>query len=563
MLRLASLLAAALLMSSAGAVHAQNSSAVFTDTRLRGNHLANESYGIDVPEVAGNYLNPILPGFYPDPSITRVGDSYYLVNSSFAFWPGIPVWTSKDLVNWTQIANAIDRPGQLDFSKLGTSRGVFAPSISHHDGVFYIINTCVDCKGNFVITATDPAGPWSDPVWLPFGGIDPSLFWDKDGKAYVVWNDAPAGEPLYSGHRAIWMQEFDPKTKTMTGDRKLVVDGGVDISTKPIWIEGPHIYRVNGTYYLMAAEGGTSEGHSEVIFKANSVWGPYTPGPGNPILTQRDLDPSRADPITSTGHADLVQTQKGEWWAVFLGTRPYSDDQYNTGRETFLLPVTWKDGWPVILEAGKPVPYSLARPKGLGKQPQPSPFYQYITGYDPLKWLSIRGPSTGFLTVSDNGKTLSLAPAATAIGDLSGQPAFVGLRQQGNTTAMDTKLDFMPSEGDRAGLLAVQSDTAWAFCGLTRRDGITQVALVTRAGASEPAEGVVQAAQPVDASGGVHLTLEARRDKLYCSYVTEANYMKTDFTHLTPGGDATILSTKKAGGFVGTIIGPYAYAASH
>lgn len=202
----------------------QPGQAVFSDIRLD-----SETPGL-AKLTRPQYENPILPGFYPDPSITRVGDDYYLINSSFAYYPGIPVWKSRDLVHWKQIGNAIDRPGMLDFSGLATSRGVFAPAISHHDGLFYIINTCVDCGGNFVITAKDPAGPWSDPVWLPFGGIDPSIFWDDDDKAWIVWNDAPEGQPLYEGHRAIWIQQFDPARMQMVGEKHVVVNGGVDIS---------------------------------------------------------------------------------------------------------------------------------------------------------------------------------------------------------------------------------------------------------------------------------------------------------------------------------------------
>ena len=162
----------------------------------------------------GQFRNPILSGFYPDPSNTRAGEDYYLVTSTFAYFPGLPVFHSRDLVNWTQIGNAIDRPDQVDFGTLGLSRGLFAPTIEHHDGVFYILNTCVDCGDNFVITATDPAGPWSDPVWLPdlAGGIDPALFIDEDGSAWILNNGPPDREPEYDGHRAIWIQRFDLET---------------------------------------------------------------------------------------------------------------------------------------------------------------------------------------------------------------------------------------------------------------------------------------------------------------------------------------------------------------
>ena len=156
------------------------------------------------------YRNPVLTGFYPDPSVTRVGDDFYLVNSTFGYFPGLPVFHSRDLVDWTQVGNAIDRPGQIDYGRGELTGGLFAASISHHDDTFYITNTCFYCdKGNYLITAKNPAGPWSNPVWLGFEGIDPSLFFDQDGTAWVVNNGMPEGKLRYEGHRAIWIQQFD------------------------------------------------------------------------------------------------------------------------------------------------------------------------------------------------------------------------------------------------------------------------------------------------------------------------------------------------------------------
>ncbi|MGH7450827.1 MAG: glycoside hydrolase family 43 protein [bacterium] len=272
------------------------------------------------------FTNPILAGFYPDPSICRAGNDYYLVTSSFSYFPGIPIFHSKDLANWKQIGHVMDRPEQLDLDGLGVSRGIFAPAIRHHAGVFYVTCTLVDKGGNFVVTSKKPEGPWSNPVWIPqINGIDPSLFFDENGKAYVVYNSiAPDDKPLYNGHRTLRMYEFDVTHLKVTGDEILLVNGGVDLSKKPIWIEAPHIFQKDGYYYLIAAEGGTADQHSEVVFRSTKVDGPYVPYERNPILTQRHLDPKRKNAITSTGHADFVETESGDWWAVFFGMQTLS-----------------------------------------------------------------------------------------------------------------------------------------------------------------------------------------------------------------------------------------------
>ncbi len=310
------------------------------------------------------FTNPILAGFYPDPSICRVGDDFYLTTSTFAYYPGLPILHSNDLVNWETIGFAMDRPEQLNLDGHGVSRGLFAPAIRFHNGLFYITCTLIDTGGNFVITATNPSGPWSDPYWLPeVNGIDPSMYFDED-KAYIIYNSIPPdNKSLYSGHRTIRMFAFDLESMKVKGEEILLVNGGVDISTNPVWIEAPHIFKKDGYYYLFCAEGGTGYNHSEVVFRSERAEGPYTPWDKNPILTQRHLDPNRANPITTVGHADFVELDDGTWWAVFLGCRPYADkDYFNTGRETFLSPVKWTDGWPVINPDFEEIQYSYPTP---------------------------------------------------------------------------------------------------------------------------------------------------------------------------------------------------------
>ncbi len=273
-------------------------------------------------------LNTVVPGFYPDPSVCRGGADFYLVNSSFNYFPGIPIFHSQDLVHWMQIGHVLDRASQFASLKGGdVSRGVYAPTIRFHDGLFYVISTLVNGGGNFFVTVKNPEGPWSEPLFLKEAdGIDPSLFFDEDGKAYVVNCAGPpggGGKALYDGHRTLRLQELDAANGKMVGAAKILVNGGTDISKKPVWVEGPHLFKHGGKYYLIAAEGGTGTAHSEVVFRADAVDGPYATFEGNPILTQRQLPANRADAITCTGHADFVELANGDWWAVFLGCQPY------------------------------------------------------------------------------------------------------------------------------------------------------------------------------------------------------------------------------------------------
>jgi alpha-N-arabinofuranosidase len=512
----------------------------------------------------GEYHNPILQGFYPDPSVIRVGNDYYLANSTFAYFPGIPIFHSRDLVNWTQIGNAIDGPDQFEFKGIGVSEGLFAPSISEHAGTWYIVNVCVNCGGNFVITAKNPAGPWSKPTFIKGldGAIDASLFFDEDRSAWIVYNSLPPGKPLYEGHRAIWLQRFDTASGQARSERILLVNGGIHREAKPIWIEGPHIFKKDGFYYLIAAEGGTAENHSEVVLRSKSVMGPYVPGPINPILTQRDLPKNRPAPITSSGHASFVMTPKGEWWAVFLATRPYSDDFYNTGRETFMLPVTWHDGWPQILPQGQAIPTVHRRP-ALPPQPaSPVPTSGSFNVTDnfnehrlPVYWTMLRTPHERWYWL--DGGALVLQARGVSIGS-RGNPSFLARRQQHANSSAATALRYAPAhDGARAGLLALQNDAFWYFLGLERQGGRLLITLERRAGPDEPENGRTIASVPFHGKAGSPLYLKTvARGGSYDFYY---GYTPNHWQPLKLGEDGTLLSTKRAGGFVGAMFGPYAY----
>ncbi len=505
------------------------------------------------------YLNPVLSGFYPDPSIVLVDEDYYIVNSSFSFFPGIPIFRSKDLVNWTQIGHVLDRPSQLNLDGLGISRGVFAPSISYHDSLFFVVSTIVDGIGNFVVTAKDPIGPWSDPVLIPLDGIDPSLFFNDDGKAYLVNNGTPEGEPLYEGHRAIWIQEFDKDSLKLIGPRKIIVYGGVDIIKKPIWIEGPHIYKTNGYYYLIAAEGGTSIDHSEVVFRSQDVWGPYLPWVKNPILTQRHLDSKRPNPVTCAGHADLVETQNGEWWAVFLGCTPYEKDYYNTGRQTFLLPVTWINGWPSILTCDNHIPYSHIKPTLPNQSEDIMPINGNFTFRDEftdtslaLIYNMIRTPHEKWYRMESN--KLLIKARNVAIYDTSLQPSFIGRRQQHNYCSASVVLQFNPqNSGDKAGIVAFQNEKHYYFMGLTlKEEGLSVI--LEKGGSFHPVE-LAGIAIDLEKDAALYLKTEVR-GKYYNFYYA---LQPDDWKLLKEDVDGTILSTHVAGGFVGTYFGMYAY----
>jgi xylan 1,4-beta-xylosidase len=529
---------------------------------------AGHDAAFEQPMTSRDYRNPILAGFYPDPSVTRVGKHFYLVNSTFAYFPGIPVFQSTDLVHWQQIGNVIDRPSQLNFNGLSVSRGAFAPSIRFHDRVFYVVNTAVDAGGNFLSVAKDPAGPWSDPIWLPqVDGIDPSLFFDDDGRAYLLNNGPPQGTPHYQGHRAIWIQQFDLAERRPVGPRKVLVNGGVHFASKPIWIEGPHLYKRHGWYYLMCAEGGTSTQHSEVVLRARSPWGPFRAYAGNPILTQRDLAAERPAPIADAGHADLVEAADGRWWAVFLAVRTYAQMHYNLGRETFLLPVTWIDDWPVILPRGNAIPYVATAPAGaaaaaLGTTSVPgSGNFSWRDDFDSAVvrhgWLQVRTPHDPWLDLASRPGWLTIHALPASL-DTLGNPSFLARRQQHMNFEASTALELPLRGGVAAGIGVFQNENYWYFLGAHRRAGQIQVFLEKDSGqgAVTIASATLPLAQQEPPTALITLKVTGQSRQYSFFYGTDNAAWHT----LLQDDDGMFLSSDVAGGFVGTVLGPYARA---
>lgn len=296
--------------------------------------------------------NPILPGFYPDPSICRVDDNYYLVNSSFCFMPGLPLFHSKDLCHWKQITNIIDRPSQLPLTEgCDVSRGIFAPSIRYNNGTYYLITTNVDAGGNFIMTAKNPEGPWSEPHFLgdTAPGYDPDLFFDDDGKCYVLGTRENPEGWRYNGDMQIWVNEIDINTFELIGEKFVIWNGAMKIA---IWPEGPHLFKRNGYYYLIYAEGGTSDDHAICVARSKNLHEWFEGCLKNPIFTHRML--GKKFPIQNVGHADVVTDPDGNYYCVLLASRmikgPDERMYSSLGRETFLAKIIWEEDWPVINE---------------------------------------------------------------------------------------------------------------------------------------------------------------------------------------------------------------------
>ncbi len=514
------------------------------------------------------FNNPILAGFYPDPSICRVRSDYYLVNSTFSYFPGIPIFQSKDLVNWKQIGSAMDRLEQLDLNGRGVSEGIFAPAIRYHNGIFYITCTFVGGGGNFIVTSKNPTGPWSDPVWIPqINGIDPSMFFDDNGKAYIIYNSIPPdNKSLYNGHRTIRMYEFDIEDLKVTGKEFILVNGGTDISKKPIWIEGPHIFKKDGYYYLIAAEGGTGDDHSEVVFRSKEVAGPYIPYQKNPILTQRHLSPTRKYPVTSTGHADFVQTESGHWWAVFLGCRPYepyNKGYYNTGRETFLAPVQWIDGWPVIDPDHEEVQYQYPVPIQSSAESMDIPLngnFILKDNFDTEKlnynWVFLRSPHQKWYSLTERKGYLALQLRPETCSEKV-NPSFLGHRQQHAQGYAAISLQFLPeTENEKAGILVFQNEKHFYLLCKSLEGGESAVELYksTDGNNSQMQLLASKKLEDVPNENDLFLKIEAHGNTysfLYAVSRDKWNVLQEDV-------DAAFLSTKEAGGFVGCMYALYA-----
>jgi len=383
--------------------------------------------------------NPVISGYHPDPSAIRVGKHFYLVNSSFQYFPGVPIFRSEDLVNWRQIGNVLTRESQAPLKGASSWLGIYAPTIRYNDGTWYMITTNVGNGGNFMVTASDPEGPWSEPIWLKQQGIDPSLYFEK-GKCYMVSNPG----------NAITLCEIDPKTGEQLTESRAIWQG-----TGGRYPEGPHIYNKDGYYYLLISEGGTELAHKLTIARSKSIYGPYEANPANPILTNCRVE-GQEKQIQGTGHGDLVQAEDGSWWMVFLAYRNFGGSYHHLGRETCLVPVEWPDGeWPVV-NGGNPVDTLMTVKHLLPQGTHAGKPNETARGFKTLgpEWLYIQNPDMSKYSL--RGGKLRLYGSKSSLTE-NDRPTFIGRRQESAAMTVLSEVDTKGLKvGDEAGLTVYQ-----------------------------------------------------------------------------------------------------------
>lgn len=478
------------------------------------------------------YQNPVIPGFHPDPSVCRVGNDFYLVNSSFQYFPGVPLFHSTDLIHWEQIGNCLTRPSQVELSKASFSGGIYAPTIRYNDGVFYMITTNVTDKGNFLVHTTDPRGQWSEPVWLEQGGIDPSLYFE-DGKCYLVSNP----------DNCIHLCEIDPMTgKQLTPSRRIWTGTGGR------YPEGPHIYKKDGWYYLLISEGGTEYGHKITIARSKFIDGPYTGNPANPILTHINMN-AQLNPIQGTGHADLIQAPDGSWWMIFLAFRTQNGQHHVLGRETFLAPVRWDEGaWPVVNGDGT-VDLQMNVPT-LPQQKVEAASVRTDFGNMGPQWVYIRNPKADNYQAKSGKLTLKASPVSLDMTE--GSPTFIARRQEHmNFTATTSVSLKQASANDEAGLSVYMYEKAHYDLFIKQNaDGKQSLVLRYRLGELNHIEKEI----PLNKTK-VQLRVKGSNDFYSFEYATDGKNFKS-----IAKIEARYLSSETNGGFTGVMLGMYAVA---
>lgn len=366
--------------------------------------------------------NPAVAGFHPDPSVCRVGDDYYLACSSFEYFPGVPLFHSRDLVRWEPIGHVAERPGQLAIEDVPTNGGAWAPTIRFHDGRFWVLVTDAMGRGSLIFTADKPEGPWSDGLVMQgVSGIDPDIAWDATGTCFVTYSGLQLGGDRAGEHLGIQQVRMDPETGQALEEPRSLWSG-----TGLMFPEAPHLYEIGGTWYLMIAEGGTERGHAVSIARGPRPDGPFEGCPANPVLSARSTD----RPVQNTGHGDLVQTPEGGWAMVLLGMRPRGMTRAFSpmGRETFSTAVDWVDGWPIV----QPVELT---PPGEPVELRDD-FDAPVLG---SQWLTVRATPQGWCSLGERPGYLVLHADGSTMDDP--RPRFVGRRQQHQIAVFSALVD--------------------------------------------------------------------------------------------------------------------------
>jgi xylan 1,4-beta-xylosidase len=471
------------------------------------------------------FANPVVAGFHPDPSICRAGEDYYLACSSFEYFPGVPIFRGRDLVHWEQVGNALERLPLPDATP--SSGGIYAPTLRYHDNRFWLITSDVSGGGTVLFTAPDPAGPWSEPVRIQgVAGVDPDIAWDEAGRCWCT----------YAG---IDQVRIDPETGHTLNEPMRLWSGTPGAQ----WPEAPHLYQIGDYWYLLIAEGGTERGHCVSVARGPAPDGPFEPCPANPILSHRSTN----RPIQNTGHADLIQGPDGSWWMVLLGARPRggSPGWHVLGRETYLAPVTWADGWPVVAEVA-PVMTSPPWPARPAADPAVRDDFDE-PGLHP-RWISLRSRTAGCYELNDRPGWLALRARGRSLDDP--EVTFAGRRQQHLSCRARTLADTAEGRGG----LAIRLDERHHY-EIEAGDG--EVRAIARIGPLRQTLGTMKAP-----SGPVVLRIEVTAAPPGLgspSQGPDTISLGADDAVLAEL-DGRYLSTEVAGGFTGRVIGMYAAA---
>ena len=498
-------------------------------------------------DVPTTFTNPILPGSHPDPSICRVGDTYYIVNSSFIWYPGVPIHRSKDLVNWELIGYALNTPKHLNIGdRTGQHGGIWAPTIRYHEGLFYLTVTQKQCGTSILTTATNPEGPWSEPVTLHSqNGIDGSLLFDEE-KAWYTWSE----------DHLILLREYDKEKMQLIGDTVLLLDEqmfGDDYSA----IEGPHIYKLeSGEYMLLIASGGTgSNNHNVSVFKSDKAVGPYKPCPNNPVLTHRGTD----SPFNNIGHADIVETQNGEWYAVMLGVRPLKGLTI-MDRETFMLKFEWKNGWPVFnADSNHMVMPVDVRPNLPWTPVETIPETDEFNGSElGLHYNFYKTPTSKWWSLDENSGHLRIKLLPISMTDETHLPVIARRITQFDYKA-STTLNFSPNEGEAAGLVMMINHKGQIRLEVTKQNGKTVAQLKAYEKPRKQNDANIFVSDPVELGEAPYTLLVKANGLEHTFMVIDADgYIRKVGASLEEEVTGRIISRQVIGSYSGSYVGMFA-----